>query len=664
MGGVVRAIKKIVKTVVKAVTNVFSGFMGMFGMSFDTPDMGGGASYENEQRGITVNKQSNVAGVPVVYGKRKVGGTRVFVASSGSDNKYLYVCLAVAEGEINGFTRIYINDEEQAITSFPTNNNSTVNVLNGSKYFVNGTSRAQFQFFRGTEDQSASSLLKEHPSWTDNHRLRGVAYVAARYEWVKPEFANDGSGEQTLYNPWKGIPTIQVEIEGKKVLSGNYSSHGTTTSNTYGSETGSFTFSNNPADCLLDYLRNPRYGKGLSDNRIDWEEFRTSQVVCDTNANFGGSLGTADFLDCNIHLRTEDNLFQNTKKLLQSCRGFLPYVNGKYKLQIETAESTPGNLINLTDDMIIGSIKIQSPDKNAKYNEAHITYSNAEKQFESDTAIFASGVFKTEDDGEALILKMGAPGITSRERALQYAEYLVKRSRKQLQVLLTTTSEGQQLVAGDLVCITHSYEKQTSTTSNDRFGYLFKQPTSSSYSDPDKIFRVTSQKLNYDGTVDLVLLEHQNDIYAVTQQQEDVDLSAYGSFRQTQLPNILPNPVPSIPPAQTITGKHFTLTTSVVTIGGVKRPTLSINNNNYQNVDGNAVRVIYRIAAGSNVLVNPVTLPNRDSGFTFINGPPMAFNQTITVNISSEYRNGQINSIESHTVTMPPNPSATASGGI
>ena len=661
MGGIIKPIKKIIKKVVQTVTNLFQGFMGAFGMSFDTPDMGGGAAYEAEQKGITVNKQSNVDGIPIVYGKRKVGGTRVFVGTKGTDNKFLYVCLAIAEGEINAFKRLYINDEEQGITSFPTNNNSTVNVNSQSKYFVNGSSRAQFQFFRGTEDQTASSLLKEHPSWTDNHRLRGVAYVAARYEWVKPEF-DDKTGDQTLFNPWQGIPTIQVEIEGKKVLSGDYSSHGTTNTNTYGSDVSSFTFSNNPADCLLDYLRNTRFGKGLNDNRIDWGAFRSAQQICDDEShNFGGSLGSADFLDCNIYLRIEDNMFQNTKKLLQTCRGFLPYTNGAYQLKIETAESTPGNLINLTDDQIIGSISIASPDKNSKYNEAHITFANEEKQYESDTAIFQDPAFKTEDNGEALVLTMGAPGITRRERALQYAEYMVKRSRKQMQVSLTATSEAQQLVAGDLVCITHSYERKDATTPNDRFGYLFKQPSSSNYTYPDAIFRVTATKLNYDGTVDLNLMEHQNDIYDVTQQQEDKDLSAYQSYRQTQLPPLLPVPGLPTPP----TTKHFTVTTGTTNINGTTRAILFINNNKYENVDANAIRVHYQISVGTNVLNNPTALPNHfGTGVNNINGTPLGFNETVIIRISGEHRNGQKRHIETHTITTPPNPKASATGGI
>ena len=40
---------------------------------------------EAEAQGVLVNKQSNNANIPVIYGTRKVGGTRVFLETSGTD---------------------------------------------------------------------------------------------------------------------------------------------------------------------------------------------------------------------------------------------------------------------------------------------------------------------------------------------------------------------------------------------------------------------------------------------------------------------------------------------------------------------------------------------------------------------------------------------------
>jgi hypothetical protein len=55
-------------------------------------------SPEDEIRGVTVSKDSNNNSIPIVYGKRQVGLTRVFVESSGTDNQYLYVAGILCEG--------------------------------------------------------------------------------------------------------------------------------------------------------------------------------------------------------------------------------------------------------------------------------------------------------------------------------------------------------------------------------------------------------------------------------------------------------------------------------------------------------------------------------------------------------------------------------------
>ena len=560
MGGAAKIIKKIisipikiVQSVIKLATNVVSGFMGAFGMSFDAPAYDSGSGFEAEQQGIKVNKQSNVAGIPVVYGQRKIGGTRVFVGSEGEKNKHLYVVMAIAEGEIEGFTGLWINDERQNLTGFTAD--GTKHTLKKNNYYGNQSSffidhsRATFQFFTGTENQQASSLLLDDSveGWTRDHRLQGVAYVAAKYEWVKAEFktgTDKDAGEQTLYNPWQGIPTIQVEIKGKKVLaagtdasqpygsSGFTDANNTTHTSTYEATRGSFVYSTNPADCLLDYLRNKRYAKGLNDNRISFDNFYTSARLCNTAKDYGGSLGSADHFACNVVINTEETLFNNTKKLLQTCRGFLPYVNGKYELRIETQDTAPENLFEITDDAIIGQISVNSPDKNALYNEARVTFPNKEKDYEPDVAVYsADGQNGTPDhlatDGEKLLLQIGSAGITEKERAVHYAKYLVDRSRQQMQVSLRITSEGQNLVAGELVTITHAYK--STLTGTDLDDYMFKAPSNSeaaSYTKPKKIWRITTTRLNYDGTVDLTLIEHQNNIYTITSQQEDTDLGS------------------------------------------------------------------------------------------------------------------------------------------
>jgi hypothetical protein len=71
-------------------------------------------SSQDEAKGTLVNKDSNNNPIPVVYGKRQVGLTRVFVESSGSDNQYLYVAGVLCEGGGAGITAIdevYVDDK-------------------------------------------------------------------------------------------------------------------------------------------------------------------------------------------------------------------------------------------------------------------------------------------------------------------------------------------------------------------------------------------------------------------------------------------------------------------------------------------------------------------------------------------------------------------------
>ena len=67
--------------------------------------------FDDFERGILLNKQSNDANVPIVYGERLIGGTRVFMETSGTDNTYLYMAIVMSEGEINSIEEVRVDDK-------------------------------------------------------------------------------------------------------------------------------------------------------------------------------------------------------------------------------------------------------------------------------------------------------------------------------------------------------------------------------------------------------------------------------------------------------------------------------------------------------------------------------------------------------------------------
>jgi len=236
--------------VVDAIVNVVTSFIGWLIPIPDIPDF----DTPEEERGVLINKQSNNAQIPIVYGRRQVGITRVFVESSGTDNQYLYMAGVVCEGEIEEIEQIFI-DDKRVLFDGDLDHGVAREVSGGDANFYKDGSLIQIQAFNGTDDQVASSILTNSTNWTSNHRLRGVCYLAFRFKWNQDAFSS--------------IPQVKVLLKGKKV----YDPRDTTTK-----------WTPNSALVLLDYLRNTRYGKGLPDSAFEtnFASFQTSATESDT----------------------------------------------------------------------------------------------------------------------------------------------------------------------------------------------------------------------------------------------------------------------------------------------------------------------------------------------------------------------------------------------
>ena len=236
--------------IVEAIVNVVTSFIGWLIPIPDIPDF----DTPEEERGVLINKQSNNAQIPIVYGRRQIGITRVFVESSGTDNQYLYMAGVLCEGEIEEVEQIFI-DDKQVIFDGDLDHGTTREVSGGDANFYKSGSLIQVQAFNGTDTQVASSILTNSTNWTSDHKLSGVSYVAFRFKWNQDVFSS--------------IPQVRVTLKGKKVFDPRDSSTSWTP---------------NSALVLLDYLRNSRYGKGLPDSAFesDFASFKTSATDADS----------------------------------------------------------------------------------------------------------------------------------------------------------------------------------------------------------------------------------------------------------------------------------------------------------------------------------------------------------------------------------------------
>jgi len=466
MGGVV---KKIIEFPIKVVSKALSWLTPQP----EIPEFGE-TDFDSFEKGILLNKQSNDANIPVVYGERLLGGTRVFLETSGTDNEFLYMALVLCEGEINSIEEIRVDDKVVAFDGALSDNTQRSVASSDSNFYKDAVSYITVESHLGSDGQSASSLLSTVSSWGSNHKLSGLAYLALKFKWNQDVFG--------------GIPKVQAKIKGKKVITLDASLN-----------ESSATFSTNPAFCILDYLRNSRYGKGLATTDIDLQSFRDASQVAVTQVTPYSGASNINIFDCNAVLDTSKKIIENTRILLRGCRGFLPYTGGKYKLVLETTGSAS---ITLTEDDIFGGFSLASEDKNNKYNRVICSFVNPDRNFQVDEVQFPpiddSGLasadqhatMKTADGGFLLEGRFDFQTLTSPYQAEEMAEVILRRSREALKLNLNAGGKAYDLAIGDIVAITHS-----------SIGFSAKN------------FRVNSITFNEDFTVGLNLIEHQDSHY-------------------------------------------------------------------------------------------------------------------------------------------------------
>tara|TARA_R100001460_G_scaffold98567_1_gene141469 strand:+ start:2988 stop:5924 length:2937 start_codon:yes stop_codon:yes gene_type:complete len=531
-----------VEDVVDVFVDVIEEVIGWIVPQPEIPDFGD-QDVEQNAKGVLVNKFSANAHIPVVYGTRKVGGNVVFLETSGSDNQYLYMALILSEGEISSVDTLFVNDQQVTLSGALTDGTQRTVASSDSNFFdtENSNSLITVEAHLGTDTQTASSLLDERQSWTSDHRLRGLAYLALKFEWNADKFGS--------------LPTVQAIIKGKKVYNPNLDTTVTGGSGSHRKDTSStWAYSDNPILQMLDYLRNDRFGMGITNSYFDtnFADWQTASDVCDTNITPFSGASQIDLMDSHMVVDTSKKAIDNVKEFVKGSRSYLNFSGGKYNVLVETTGTAS---ISLTEDNIIGGIQISSKNKNSRYNRVIVNFINPNKNYQADSAQFppvdetglASAdtfdAMKTEDGGILLEGRFDFPMLTNVHQAQEMAEIILRRSRTSLDVSLKADATALDLSIGDLVNITHA------------------TPAFSA-----KPFRVQGLSIGTDHTISLQCSEHQDSFYAFGLQLAPPDIPD----------TTLPNPFSVQAPAITVTDELRVLNEEAISVLVVEATTADL----------------------------------------------------------------------------------------
>lgn len=419
------------------------------------------AAKRNE--GLLINSEGTADYIPVIYGTRRVAGTRVFVAtndvSGGDPNEFLYLVYVLCEGEVDDITDILIDDLPTSDARFAYTDSIAINK------------------FYGTDVQTAdATFIAANIGWTSDHTLKGLTYITVRLKWNKDAFSS--------------IPNITALVRGKKV---------------YDPRTTLTAYSTNPALCIRDYLTNTRYGKGLDAAEISDTSIIAAADFYDTTVTFWTSGTVGKLFEFNAVIDTEKTILDNLKDMLLCCRGFLPYTNGLYELIPDKSASSS---FAFTTSNIIGGISIKGESKADKYNRVICNFNDPENNWQENTAIWPDSgsaeetAFLAEDGGTELVGDFELPCITNYYAARDLARVFLLRSRNAIRTSFSATSDALNLTVGDVVTVTH--------------------PTPAWSAKPFQVEEVT---INYDGTCNVSLIEYDSSIYTYDPASEQLAYS-------------------------------------------------------------------------------------------------------------------------------------------
>lgn len=360
-------------------------------------------------RGQLVSSRNPAADARVVYGKTRVGGTIVYMESTGAKNETMHMAMVLAGHEINAVSRVYVNDEPFTLTS------------SGSIYTIDykgSTSAINFDYAVGTPAQAPMELFSGTTAAA--YQFKGLATLGAKLVFDQDKFP-------------QGLPNITAEIEGSKV---------------YDPRTSTTVYSNNSALCIRDYLTNTVYGLGAIGAEVDDDSFTAAADICDENVTLSGG-GTEKRYTINGTFVTSEKPKDILGKMLTSCGGQLTYVGGKWTLKVAEYR-TP--TVTLTDDDFASEISIQgSLSRRDLFNAVKGTYSEPNALYQLSSFPPVTNATYAAQDNETIWKDIQFPFTTSVSSCQRLAKIDLEKMRQQITVTGTFKLSAFALQTGDTV---------------------------------------------------------------------------------------------------------------------------------------------------------------------------------------------------------------------
>jgi len=370
--------------------------------------------------------------LPVIYGQGKLYGSITF-ADITSDNQTMAFIISLCEGPIESIDDIYWDnfrltlDSNGNVTNATDPDGNTDDFLNGNlivKKFKAGGRCSPMETFSTKWNTNAA-----------NRTMPNVAYLYVELKYNRDESVTGLTNK------------LGAEVHGKLVRTFS----GSTLSST-------LSYSNNSAECLLDYLTNTFYGCGdvISDSDLDLNSFIAHKAFCDTlisHTDKNGATVNAKRYTTNGALNTNDTRDLNISDLVVCSQGIFGYHLGKFQI---ISDTTGSSVMSFNPDNMYGDVTIVNDGFNSTLNKINVSFNSIDQKFQDDQVFLSLASNQKAYNEPELVQDTRLKYLNNNIMAERVANVIIKTSRDNLIVSFKTDTRALALQVTDIISVTNS----------------------------------------------------------------------------------------------------------------------------------------------------------------------------------------------------------------
>ncbi len=409
------------------------------------------------------------SGIPILYGEKvKCGSIVNWYNVQNNSSQYLFTSHALAMGEINKVSQIWL-DDEPVLTTPVTVEGVVPNTSIDAKY----RDILQLEVYFGKPSYTAGKVLAGTygGSQWNNSTFKGNGIVQI-YTVIKK--TQKSLEDNLLVND---SYVLTAECSGKKI---------------YDLVSGTTIVSNNPVNQLYDYVTNTEYGLGVSPGNIDIASFQTAAQYCTRYQMY--SNGAIDY---------QSTYKSNIEKMLMTFGGITSIHCGKLYLTVDI----PALSVQTFDEStIIGEFVSTTSGISDYFNTIDATWKNTTNNYSDDILRIPSDIPASDvltSDGLIIAKSLDYSWVYDKDQVEHLINIELLKGKYSHNTISFSTDSGWDIAVWDVITVNfpeHGYE--------------------------NKLFRVAGKSISTNtdsiGMVQLQCVEYHQGIY------EGVDVPMYG----------------------------------------------------------------------------------------------------------------------------------------